>query len=113
MTSNEQIAKDFVEVTINDNKHILDQVSPITLPQSPIPSPLPPHSPTAPPARTPPNEMSEEEIHEKTNRLVARMFVFVNEITKKITGGVENEQLELFIISEYIYALGKVLDKKN
>ena len=113
MASNEQIAKDFVELTINDNKHILDQVSPITLPQSPIPPPLPPHSPTAPPATTPPNEMSEEEIHEKINRLVGRTFVFVNEITKKITGGVENEQLELFIINEYIYALGKVLDKKN
>ena len=41
------------------------------------------------------------------------MFAFANETTKKITGGVENEQLELFIINEYIYALEKVFDKKT
>ena len=40
------------------------------------------------------------------------MFAFANEATKKITGGVENKQLELFIINEYIDALGKVRDKK-
>ena len=57
--------------------------------------------------------MSKEEIHEKTNRLVASVFAFANETTKKITGGVENEQLELFIINEYIYALEKVFDKKT
>ena len=83
MASNEQIAKDFVESTINDNKHILDQVSPLPSPQSPVAPPPPTHSPPAPPARNPPNEMSEEEIHEKTNRLVERMFAFANETTKK------------------------------
>ena len=31
---------------------------------------------------------------------------------KKKKGGVENKQLELFIINEYIDALDKVLDKK-
>ena len=112
MASNEQIAKDFVESTINDNKHILDQVSPLPSPQSPVAPPPPTHSPPTPPARNPPKEMSEEEIHEKTNRLVARMFAFANETTKKITGGVENKQLELFVINEYIDALDKVLDKK-
>ena len=112
MASNEQIAKDFVESTINDNKHILDQVSPLPSPQSPVAPPPPTHSPPAPPARNPPNEMSEEEIHEKTNRLVERMFAFANETTKKKKGGVENKQLELFIINEYIDALDTVLDKK-
>ena len=57
--------------------------------------------------------MSEEKIYETTNRLVVWMFAFANETTKKITGGVENEQLELFIINEYIYALEKVFDKKT
>ena len=47
---NEQIAKDFVELTVNDKKHILDQVLPFSLPQSPVPSPPPPpHSLLAPP----------------------------------------------------------------
>ena len=89
----------------------MDQVSSLPSPQSPVAPPPPTHSPPTLPARNPPNEMSEEEIHEKTNRLVERMFAFANETTKKITGGVENKQLELFIINEYIDALDKVRDK--
>ena len=57
MVSNEQVPKDFAELTINDNEHILDQVSSRQLPQSP----------PVPRARIPPSEMSEKEIHEKTN----------------------------------------------
>ena len=57
MVSNEQMPKDFAELTINNNEHILDQVSSLQLPQSP----------PVPPARIPPSEMSEKEIHEKTN----------------------------------------------
>ena len=42
MAGNEQIAKDFVALTVNDKKYILDQVLSFPLPQSPVPQPPPP-----------------------------------------------------------------------